>query len=289
LAHIAYRGLIQGSGSVDYSRKNIRSFLDYCFPKAIYKHPSAVLDYKYFLINKILYAFLFVPLFLSSPKIAAWTAEIFGLTVNTIHTASVSIVVSYTICALLAFDFSIFFSHFLQHKVPFLWQFHKVHHSAQVLTPITVYRMHPMDDLLTGIVVTVALGITGGAYMVITGSIVTPIQIFQVNGLLFIFYLAGYNLRHTHIWLNYPRWMLNILISPAQHQIHHSNAPAHFDKNFGFIFSIWDRFFRTIYIPTNREDLKFGLSELENKEFGSIFSLYFLPFKKAAALLRSKR
>jgi len=286
LAVIAYRIMKKKSVGVSADVSFVRSFFRYCFPKAIYNHPSAVLDYKYFIVNKILFAFIFAPLFLGSPGIAEWIAKTFGTSVDTANNASDLTVIIYTVVAVVVFDFSIFFTHYLQHRIPVLWQFHKVHHSAEVLTPITVYRMHPVDELLTGIAATIALGLTGGAFIIATESLVSPLQLFQVNGLLFIYYVAGYNLRHSHIWLNYPSWLLKVLISPAQHQIHHSNASRHFDKNFGFIFSFWDQLARTIYIPAMREDLKFGLSKDENREFGSILALYFHPFKKAAKLFR---
>jgi sterol desaturase/sphingolipid hydroxylase (fatty acid hydroxylase superfamily) len=289
LAIVAFRFLKQTPAAKPFEGNMVINFFRYCFPRAIYNHPSAVVDYKYFVVNKIVHAFLFAPLFLGAPAVSEWTAEMFGAVIDADNKASETVIIFYTLCSLVVFDFSIFFTHYLQHKLPMLWQFHKVHHSAQVLTPITVYRMHPIDELLTGAMTTLSVGITGGLFMIGTSTTVQPIQLFQVNAILFLYYLAGYNLRHTHIWLNYPKWLLMILISPAQHQIHHSNSEKHFNKNFGFIFSFWDRISGSIYIPAEREALKFGLSEKEDKEFKGIFSLYFLPFKKAAALLRRVR
>ena len=51
----------------------------------------------------------------------------------------------------LAADFGFFFGHYLGHKVPLLWEFHKVHHSAEVLSPLTNYRFHPLDRVLLGL------------------------------------------------------------------------------------------------------------------------------------------
>ena len=54
------------------------------------------------------------------------------------------------------------------------------------------------------------------------------------------------NLRHSHVWITYGRIMERLLISPAQHQIHHSKNKVHFDRNFGVVLAIWDGMFGTL-------------------------------------------
>jgi sterol desaturase/sphingolipid hydroxylase (fatty acid hydroxylase superfamily) len=75
-------------------------------------------------------------------------------------------------------------------------------------------------------------------------------------------------------------------VSPAQHQIHHSSQPRHFDKNIGFIFAFWDWAAGTLYVPRHKEDFALGLHGGEHRAFNSVWKLYLLPFKNAAALLR---
>ena len=60
--------------------------------------------------------------------------------------------IGYTLAVVLAIDLAVWLTHYLQHKVVVLWQFHQVHHSAEVLTPMTVYRMHPVDLFFTGFI-----------------------------------------------------------------------------------------------------------------------------------------
>ena len=102
-------------------------------------------------------------------------------------------------------------------------------------------------------------------------------MIFGINAGLLIFYVAGYNLRHSHIWLSYSPALSHLLISPAQHQIHHSLNPKHYDKNFGFIFAFWDWSAKTLYVPREREELSFGLSGGEHREFDGLIALYLRP------------
>jgi sterol desaturase/sphingolipid hydroxylase (fatty acid hydroxylase superfamily) len=287
LAYLVYRIARKKQQTTDAKpHSSISRFFRFCFPKDVYGHASAVVDYKFYIVNRIAHAFIFAPLFLGAPLVAGWVVSLIEVPVATTETPGLFAVGILTITAVIAFDLGIFIAHFLQHKIPLLWEFHKVHHSAQVLTPITVYRMHPVDELLTGISTALTVGTTTGVITSFMGAPVEPWQFFQVNAVLFLYYFAGYNLRHTHIWLNYPRAMLRVLISPAQHQIHHSRDAVHFDKNLGFMFSFWDRIAGTLYIPETKEELTFGLSDDEDRAFDGVLALYFRPFAKAAALLR---
>ena len=91
--------------------------------------------------------------------------------------------------------------------------------------------------------------------------------------------LAGGVLRHTNVWVSFG--FLNwLIISPAQHQIHHSRDPKHWDKNFGYMLAVWDLLFHTLSVPRLRENLKFGIQGQDHSEFSSIAKLYFQPFSK---------
>jgi len=94
-----------------------------------------------------------------------------------------------------------------------------------------------------------------------------------------VFYLFGYNLRHSHIWLSYgPRWS-RWFISPAQHQIHHSRKPEHIDRNMGFMFAVWDRLFGTLYVPVEEEELPLGLEGEPEGNFATAADCYIRPFR----------
>ena len=71
-----------------------------------------------------------------------------------------------------------------------------------------------------------------------------------------------------------------MIISPYQHQIHHSNAERHCNKNFGVVFAFWDRIFGTLELSKNNIflEIEFGLSKNEkHKLSNSLFDLYFQP------------
>jgi sterol desaturase/sphingolipid hydroxylase (fatty acid hydroxylase superfamily) len=56
--------------------------------------------------------------------------------------------------------------------------------------------------------------------------------------------------------------------------------PRHYDKNFGLLFSFWDRLFGTQFVPNPQEDFKFGLIDRDVRDYQSLFGLYILPLKK---------
>lgn len=71
--------------------------------------------------------------------------------------------------------------------------------------------------------------------------------------LMFLFNVLGYNLRHSHFWLRWPGVWSKVFPSPAHHHVHHSCHPDHLDKNFAFMFPLWDVLFGTYIMP---EDIK---------------------------------
>ncbi len=275
-------GQMRKRAAKDDSALNIRAFFAYCFPRRIYMHASTWLDLKFFFVNTLARLFLLSPLFALAPATDALTLDLLrGMAGrDTLGLPQAYSAPLFTLAGILAFDAALFVAHWLQHKVPALWEFHKVHHSAAVMTPITVYRMHPVDDVLSGIMIGSFTGVVAGVFSFLFphgGGIIT---VNGINLVLFLFYFAGYNLRHSHIPLRYPDWLSRILISPVQHQVHHSNAPRHFDKNMGFIFAIWDRMAGTLYVPGRNESLEFGLARGEEREYRSLVRLYLLPFWK---------
>jgi sterol desaturase/sphingolipid hydroxylase (fatty acid hydroxylase superfamily)/creatinine amidohydrolase/Fe(II)-dependent formamide hydrolase-like protein len=269
-------------------KKSIPGFVQYCFPKSIYLHPSAILDYKFFYFSNLLTPLFIYPLaaYLSLKFSNILQDLLFGLGVHPLPLFSplgllgpLLFSLIYTIALGVAFDFGLYFSHYLSHKIPWLWEFHKVHHSAGTLTPMTVRRMHPMDDILTNCFVGLFVAIVDALLRCFIEGPVAAINVFNINLLFFLFYFLGYHLRHSHVWVDYGKFWDKIIISPAQHQIHHSTSPKHFDKNMGFIFAFWDRMFGTLYVPVGREEITFGINhDGEHLRYSSLARLFFLPF-----------
>ncbi len=276
--------------STDTLPERPRSFLAFVFDRRVFFHPSAIQDLKYFFVNGFVYAGI-ASQFLFTTQGVAWLIhgmlETAGGPVTEPLISNVVSLVLYTLLAAIAVDFAVFFTHRMQHKIPLLWHFHSVHHSAEVLTPLTLYRLHPVDLIVTGLTVSLLTGVAYGGLFYLTGEAPQEMTVFGLNIIFMLFYVFGYNLRHSHVWLAYPQWLSRILVSPAQHQIHHSSDPKHFDKNMGLIFAFWDGLFGSLYIPKTYEKLTFGLSRDNPNPFKSMSDIYLMPFAWARRTLRN--
>jgi sterol desaturase/sphingolipid hydroxylase (fatty acid hydroxylase superfamily) len=255
------------------------------FPGKVFLHPSAIVDYKYIVINQLLQVLVFGWFLLTVVTMTGWTtallqaafdAEGVGLAPDTGARVLV------TVFTLLAVDFGLFFAHYLQHRIPLLWEFHKVHHSAQVLTPLTVLRMHPVDIMLNSLVTSALLGLCSGVFLYLYAGSVAVYTVLGSNVVVFVFFFGGYHLRHSHVWVLFPNPIRRFISSPALHLIHHSTDPKHYDKNMARIFTFWDWLFGTLYIPDGYEEIEFGMGGDEHLEFDSVWQLYVLPFKNIA-------
>lgn len=258
------------------------------FPRRIFGHPSALLDYRYVLVNHLLHAVILGALIANTALMTGGCLTLLrfvlgeeGLNATSGPVASIV----FTICMLLAVDGGLFLAHWLQHKIPILWEFHKVHHSAEVLTPITVLRMHPVDIVLNALTQASLLGIANAVFLYIYRDPVAEVTVIGANALSFLLYLGGYHLRHSHVWILYPRGIREHISSPALHLIHHSKNPEHFDKNFARFLTFWDRLAGTLYIPERQEELEFGLSEKDQRELRTVWQLYVTPFRNVFARL----
>jgi sterol desaturase/sphingolipid hydroxylase (fatty acid hydroxylase superfamily)/creatinine amidohydrolase/Fe(II)-dependent formamide hydrolase-like protein len=265
---------------------SLREFVRFCLPKSVYLHASARVDYGYFVVNRIVFGLLLLPIIAAASLLsAAGTKALLGWIwhgpgIPPSDAAGWTAV--QTIASVLAMDLGLFLSHLLQHRVPVLWEFHKVHHSAQVLTPVTAYRVHPVDDVLAMSLSGLCAGVVVGTFAFLQPGNAGAATVLGVNAALFLYYALGYNLRHSNVWMSYGHVLSRILISPAQHQIHHSKAAQHFDKNFGFIFAFWDAWFGSLYVPRSKEHIAVGLPDREDEKYSSVLRLYLLPFRRSA-------
>ena len=255
------------------------------FARQVWISRSAKADYKVMLINTMLMLFL-------SPRILA-KATVAYLVFDSMHVLFDGrpyistilpqwfIALSFTLFLFLLDDFARYWLHRWLHKVPILWSFHKVHHSATVLNPFTVFRTHPIEAILFSIRSALVQGITTALFFFFFGDQVTLMMVLGASIFTFAFNLLGSNLRHSPVSVRYWTTLEFILMSPAQHHIHHSTANEHIDKNFGVALSIWDWMFGSLCLSKTEDQLRFGLSEEQSCEHHSLKGLYVAPFREA--------
>jgi sterol desaturase/sphingolipid hydroxylase (fatty acid hydroxylase superfamily) len=267
----------------------LREFL---FPSAIWRTRSAWLDVRYFFLHQILRVFLYGAF---AAATTAWAfgvaAPLLGLTTNGMvgaRPASWGVELGYAFLSVALLDLVAYVLHYGQHRIPLLWEFHKVHHSARVMHPLTNYREHPVDNLLYAAVLASCTGVTMAVVFAALGYVPRTPTIGGVGVFAVAFNALGYNLRHSHIWLRWPGPLVYVFGSPAHHQVHHSYHPTHINTNFSFMFPVWDLLCGTFHMPSTNADVKFGLGEEGDEELTSCLRLYWVPFRNAARSLRKR-
>ncbi len=245
--------------------------------RTIWWHKSAIMDYKYFILSSFLKVIFILPLILSSKDVALWMVlflqDSFGY-IQAINISKEIVVVLYTLSIFIVGDFTRYWLHRLLHTVPFLWKVHQVHHSAEVLNPLTFYRVHPVENILFGIRYALSVGVITGIFLYFFGAGIGLIQIVGANLFVFMFGFFGANLRHSHIPLRYGNILEKIFISPYQHQLHHSKEFTH--QNFGGALALWDWTFNTLHVEKTRVNIEYGIRE--NNSFNTVVEMLFKPF-----------
>ncbi len=233
------------------------SFLAWLFPKKIYTHSSNMTDIKLWVVDLSITLTGVIKTTLLTSAVAYGISNAFGRSEAETGQYTPLIIAA---LILVTNDFCTYWVHRVHHEVKWVWPFHAVHHSAEVMTPITVYRKHPIYTILSKLVRAPILGVMQGLVVVLFVGQPSFTMIAGANIFYVVFNFIGSNFRHSHIWISYGRVLEHIFISPAQHQIHHSLARKHWHKNYGEVFAIWDWMFGTLYVTHGDENLEFGLS-----------------------------
>ena len=257
------------------------------FPKRILQSASHNADIGFFFFGIFLYGILFGWAVLSyqflSNVVIDQLAAVFGPVTPTTLLDWLSRTVM-TAVAFLAFELGYWFHHYLSHRVPVMWEFHKVHHTADVLTPLTLFRVHPLDTITYYNILAVSMGFANGVMCYAFGETVYQFTVTDKNLLLVIFIHAYVHLQHTHLWISFRGMLGRVFLSPAHHQVHHSSNPAHFNKNLGNCLAVWDWAFGTLYVPTKeREKLTFGVVEDAQTDPHTFKEGMVMPVYRAAA------
>jgi sterol desaturase/sphingolipid hydroxylase (fatty acid hydroxylase superfamily) len=148
-------------------------------------------------------------------------------------------------------DFVQWNTHRMLHRVNFLWNFHKVHHSVKQMGFAAHLRFHWMETVVYKSILYIPMAIIGG---------------FSVNDVVFVYFftIAVGHLNHANLGWDYGIFKY-IINNPKMHIWHHSKElPVRFGVNFGLTLSVWDYLFKTNYIPKNGRDIELGFTNDES-------------------------
>jgi sterol desaturase/sphingolipid hydroxylase (fatty acid hydroxylase superfamily) len=163
-------------------------------------------------------------------------------------------------------DFMLFIWHLLNHEVPFLWRFHRVHHSDLNMDVSTATRFH-IGELAISTVIKISLIFFLGA---------SPLGVLIFESALVL--CAQFH----HSSLKVPRWFETIFwilfVPPSMHRIHHSVIIRERDTNYGTVFSIWDRWLGTLLTNVDQSRIRIGLGAYQKPDKLNFHHLLAMPF-----------
>lgn len=168
--------------------------------------------------------------------------------------------------AFLIMDYTNYLWHVLNHKWPFLWRFHVVHHSDPDLDLTTALRFH-FGEIIGSV-------FYRGFFVFLSGA--TPL-----NVLLYEIIFEGATQFHHSNW-KLPQQLearLNkVMVTPRMHGIHHSVIRQETDSNYSVIFSCWDRLHRTLNLNKPQDQVVTGVPAYNNPDELTVAYLLKLPF-----------
>ena len=164
-------------------------------------------------------------------------------------------------------DLTFYYWHRLNHEVPLLWRFHNVHHADPDLDVTTSMRFHIVEIAYSSVFRLVQLAVLG------------------VNPMIFICYefifQASTFFQHSNIRLpvRLEQILNKILVTPRMHGIHHSTYMDETNRNYGVVFSFWDRMHRTIKLNVFQNSITIGVPGYLQPSDNKIMNLLLMPFK----------
>lgn len=171
-----------------------------------------------------------------------------------------------TLIAILVFDGWMYLWHRANHAIPFLWRFHRMHHSDTEMDVTTATRFHTGELVISSILRLTIIPLLG-------------IDLWQVI-LYELILLPVIQFHHSNVNLpeKYDRCLRALIVSPNMHRVHHSRFQPETDSNYASILSVWDRLAKTFRLKEQPESIELGLSEFDDLQWQTIWGMLKTPF-----------
>jgi len=168
----------------------------------------------------------------------------------------------------LLIDLAHYLSHRMHHKIPLLWRLHRLHHADKTFDLMTVFLNHPLEFFSASIFLTI--------FFVIFDI---PVKGMVTYGIIFSIYTI---FEHTKILIpdKINQLLSYLFITPNLHRIHHSIDYKESNRNFGIVFSLWDRLFTTFTEKTNKSltTISFGIEQKQTPDKFDLKGMLINPF-----------
>ncbi len=168
--------------------------------------------------------------------------------------------------SIMLLDYTLYLWHYLTHRVPFLWRFHRVHHADPDLDASTALRFHAAEMILS---------VPWRAAQVrLFGISPLALSIWQTLTLLAILF------HHSNVRLPaaFERRLCRLIVTPRMHGIHHSIVPEETASNWATIFSWPDYLHGTVRLNIAQDEITIGVPAFRNPDELTLGRLLAMPF-----------
>ncbi len=168
----------------------------------------------------------------------------------------------------LLMDLAFYYWHIANHRIPFLWRFHNVHHVDPDLDVSTGFRFHFGEVAMSA------------AFRVVQVSLIgLSVWAFAVYELVF---QANTLFHHSNLRLpiRFERLLNKLLVTPRMHGIHHSQVRRENNSNYGVVFPWWDRLHRTLGLNIPQSEIAIGIAGYSQPDDNRLENMLLMPFRK---------
>ena len=162
--------------------------------------------------------------------------------------------------------------HLIEHKVAWMWKFHLIHHTDTHVDVTTALRHHPGESVFRAVFTILAIFVAGAPIAVVF--------IYQTFSALF----SQFNHANFRIPRSLDKALSWVIVTPDMHKVHHHYQQPLTDTNYGNIFSLWDRIFRTFAQVRSTTDIVYGIDthmdESEHNDVKNLMAIPFQPYRK---------
>ena len=169
------------------------------------------------------------------------------------------------IIAVLLLDVWTYAWHRLNHRVPFLWRFHRVHHSDPHMDVTTANRFH-FGEIVLSSVLRIPL-------IFLLGVRLEHLAIYEM----LMFAVVQFHHANVSIGGSWDRALNWFIVTPFMHKVHHSRWRPETDSNYASLLSVWDRLFRSFRTSADPASLRLGLDEFADADSQTLTGMLTTP------------
>lgn len=167
--------------------------------------------------------------------------------------------------------------HRLNHRIPLLWRFHRVHHADAQMDVTTASRFHAGEIVLSSLLripLIVGLGVYAWEIVAYEAAMFAVVQVHHAN---------------VALPPRLERLLRRVIVTPGMHKIHHSRFQPETDSNYASLLSVWDRLFGSFRERDDLENIRLGLDDFDAPDDATVRGMLAMPLRPADTPAPSER